>query len=123
LNTKNIFRSDRVLLVLILSVFFLLLYVSFREFSDSEIHPSVETSKQAIIDNRNLLLSNKKLIEDNQVLMESSLKRDNSNYHLLNNFSGEFKVVKENQVIITDNITKLNSKLDAISKQLKITGQ
>ena len=123
MNTKNIFRSDRVLLVLILFVFFLLLYVSFREFSDSEIYPSLEISKQAIIDNRNLLLVNKKLIEDNQVLMESSLKRDNSNYHLLNNFSAEFKVVKENQVIITDNITKLNSKLDAISKQLKITGQ
>jgi hypothetical protein len=123
LNIKNIFRSDRALLVLILIVFFLLLYVSFREFSDSEIYSGIEISKQIILDNKRTLAENKKLIEENHYLMELSLKRDNSNYHLLNNFSAEFMVVRENQVIITENIIKLNNKLDAISKQLKITGQ
>jgi len=123
LNTKNIFRSDRILFSLILIVFFLLLYVSFREFSDSEMHPNLEDSKRIVLENKKTLEENKKLIGDNKILMELSLKRDNSNYHLLNNFSGEFKVVKENQIIITENINKLNSKLDAISKQLKIEGQ
>lgn len=123
MNTKNIFRSDRILFSLILIVFFLLLYVSFREFSDSEMHPNLEDSKRIVLENKKTLEENKKLIGDNKILMELSLKRDNSNYHLLNNFSGEFKVVKENQIIITENINKLNSKLDAISKQLKIEGQ
>jgi len=84
MSILSIFKQDKILLSLIVGTFLLLCFVSIQNYSlIAQVSPSIETSKQAILDNNRLILENKRVIEENTVLTTASIKREEMNHVLL----------------------------------------
>jgi adenylate kinase family enzyme len=103
----SIFKQDKILLSLIVGTFLVLGFVSIQNhFLIAQVSPSIEVSKQAILDNSRLILENKRVIEENTVLTTSSIKREEMNHVLLIQIIGDFRVMQDRQDKYQDTLEK-----------------
>ena len=107
MSILSIFKQDKILLSLIVGTFLLLCFVSIQNYSlIAQVSPSIETSKQAILDNNRLILENKRVIEENTVLTTASIKLEEMNHVLLIQIIGDFRVMQDRQDKYQDTLEK-----------------
>ena len=107
MSILSIFKQDKILLSLIVGTFLLLCFVSIQNYSlIAQVSPSIETSKQAILDNNRLILENKRVIEENTVLTTASIKLEEMNHVLLIQIIGDFRVMQVRQDKYQDTLEK-----------------
>lgn len=107
MSILSIFKQDKILLSLIVGTFLVLGFVSIQNhFLIAQVSPSIEVSKQAILDNSRLILENKRVIEENTVLTTSSIKREEMNHVLLIQIIGDFRVMQDRQDKYQDTLEK-----------------
>jgi uncharacterized metal-binding protein len=124
MSILSIFRQDKVLMSLIVGTFLLLCFVTIQNFSIvAQVSPTIEASRQAILDNSRLITENKRVIEENMVLLTSGIKREEMSHTLLLQIINESKNLQERQdkyqIVLEKEIRELRSELAYVKELYK----
>ena len=124
MSILSIFKQDKILLSLIVGTLLLLCFVSIQNYSlIAQVSPTIEASRQAILDNNRLITENKRVIEENMVLLTSGIKREEMSYTLLLQIINESKTMQERQdkyqIVLEKEIRELRSELAHVKELYK----